>query len=72
MNPQQESFKELGVAMVKLTEWQKKYRVHVDETPAKIDTLLSQMEQSVKILDEFFLYCGQLYAPCPAIYAAME
>jgi chromosome segregation ATPase len=45
-----ESFKELSAAMVKLTEWQEKYRVHVDETQAKIDTLLSHMEQSVTIL----------------------
>jgi hypothetical protein len=61
LNPQQESFKELGAAIVKLTEWQKKSRVHVDETQAKIDTLLSQIEQSFELLDELFLLRSAIY-----------
>ena len=37
--------------MIKLTEWQGKYKTHVDETQDKINTLLDQMKQTVAILD---------------------
>lgn len=47
-----ESFRELSAAMVKLTEWQENYRTHVDETQEKINTLLSHMQDSVKILEQ--------------------
>ena len=45
-----ESFKELSSAMIKLTEWQENYKIHVDETQGKINTLLNHMEQTVSIL----------------------
>lgn len=47
-----ESFRELSAAMVKLTEWQENYRTHVDETQGKITTLLTHMQDSVKILEQ--------------------
>jgi chromosome segregation ATPase len=46
-----ESFKELSVAMVKLTEWQENYKIHVDETQGKINTLLTQMAATVEVLE---------------------
>lgn len=46
-----ESFKELSSAMIKLTEWQENYKIHVDETQIKINTLLEHMKQTVAILD---------------------
>jgi len=46
-----ESFKELSSAMIKLTEWQENYKIHVDETQDKINTLLDHMKHTVAILD---------------------
>lgn len=45
-----DSFKELSFAMVKLTEWQNNYKVHIDETGSRINTLLSQLSESAEIL----------------------
>lgn len=47
-----ESFKELSSAMIKLTEWQKNYKTHVDEAQGKIDNLLNHMKKTVNILDQ--------------------
>ncbi|MBN2000928.1 MotA/TolQ/ExbB proton channel family protein [candidate division KSB1 bacterium] len=47
-----ESFKELSVAMIKLTEWQENYKKHVDETQEKVNTLLGQMTITNEILKE--------------------
>lgn len=47
-----ESFKELSVAMIKLTEWQEKYKTHVDKTQNEIDVLLDRMQQTVSILGD--------------------
>lgn len=46
-----ESFKELSSAMVRLTEWQEKYKDHVDQTENRVGTLLNQMESTSAILE---------------------
>jgi len=46
-----ESFKELSSAMVKLTEWQENYRIHVDEMQGNINTLITHMKETVKIFE---------------------
>jgi archaellum component FlaC len=45
-----ESFKELSAAMIKLTEWQENYKVHVDATQTQIDTLMTHMISTVEVL----------------------
>ncbi|QTA81079.1 MotA/TolQ/ExbB proton channel [Desulfonema limicola] len=45
-----ESFKELSAAMIKLTEWQEKYRLHMDNMQNKIDVLLKNIEQTSGII----------------------
>lgn len=47
-----ESFKELSSAMIKLTEWQENYKIHVDGTQDKINTLLAHMEKTVAVLGD--------------------
>lgn len=47
-----ESFKELSVAMIKLTEWQEEYKIQMDKTQDTVATLLDQMNKSVKVLRE--------------------
>ena len=47
-----ESFKELSVAMIKLTEWQEEYKTQMDKTQDTVATLLDQMNKSVKVLRE--------------------
>jgi ABC-type transporter Mla subunit MlaD len=47
-----ESFKELSEAMVRLNEWQDKYRVHVDTTTDKIDILLKHLNDAVDIMED--------------------
>lgn len=46
-----ESFKELSSAMIKLTEWQENYKLHVDEMQGKTNTLISHMNEVVSIFD---------------------
>jgi len=45
-----ESFKELSTAMIKLTEWQDKYKNHIDGTESTIQSLVLHMNQTVEIL----------------------
>lgn len=44
-----DSFKELSIAMIKLTEWQENYKIHVDQSQDKINLLLEHIEKSVLI-----------------------
>lgn len=46
-----ESFKELSLAMVKLNEWQEKYKDHVDTSLEKIESLIVQLNASVEIME---------------------
>jgi len=46
-----ESFKELSSAMIKLTEWQENYKTHVDEMQDKTNTLITEMNNAVNIME---------------------
>ncbi len=47
-----DSFKELSQAMIKLVDWQDKYRIDMEQMQENITALMAQMEASVSILNQ--------------------